>query len=85
MKHANPKYDHIQDPLGVIPDDEPVFLMRGTDPATPAAIRTWLEVAETLGVPLQRRTEVRDHLETITIFQLDHKDLVHVPGTQRPK
>ena len=31
MKHARPDYDPIQDPRGLIPDDEPVFLIRGQD------------------------------------------------------
>lgn len=31
MKHARPDYDRIQDPVGLIPDDEPVFLLRGQD------------------------------------------------------
>lgn len=31
MKHARPDYDRIQDPAGLIPADEPVFLLRGQD------------------------------------------------------
>lgn len=31
MIHARPDYDPIQDPRGLIPDDEPVFLIRGQD------------------------------------------------------
>lgn len=31
MKHARPDYDRIQDPAGIIPEDEPVFLLRGQD------------------------------------------------------
>jgi hypothetical protein len=31
MKHARPDYDRIQDPAGLIPNDEPVFLLRGQD------------------------------------------------------
>jgi hypothetical protein len=31
MKHARPDYDRIQDPAGLIPEDEPVFLLRGQD------------------------------------------------------
>lgn len=81
MKHANPKYDHIQDPLRVILQDEPVFLLRGTDPATPDAIRAWLEQANINGVPLPRRNEVLEHLARIINYQFEHKDLIHVPGT----
>jgi hypothetical protein len=31
MKHARDDYQRIQDPAGLIPDDEPVFLLRGQD------------------------------------------------------
>lgn len=31
MKHARDDYNRIQDPAGLIPDDEPVFLLRGQD------------------------------------------------------
>jgi hypothetical protein len=31
MKHARPDYDRIQDPAGLIPENEPVFLLRGQD------------------------------------------------------
>ena len=31
MKHARADYDRIQDPAGLIPKDEPVFLMRAQD------------------------------------------------------
>lgn len=31
MKHARADYDRIQDPAGLIPDDEPVFLLRAQD------------------------------------------------------
>jgi hypothetical protein len=31
MKHARDDYNRIQDPARLIPDDEPVFLLRGQD------------------------------------------------------
>lgn len=31
MKHARADYDRIQDPAGLIPVDEPVFLLRAQD------------------------------------------------------
>lgn len=31
MKHARADYDRIQDPAGLIPEDEPVFLLRAQD------------------------------------------------------
>lgn len=41
MRHARSDYDRIQDPAGLIPEDEPVFIIRGQDPAGPAALRYW--------------------------------------------
>lgn len=31
MRHARDDYNRIQDPAGLIPEDEPVFLLRGQD------------------------------------------------------
>lgn len=41
MKHARPDYNRIQDPAGLIPDDEPVFLLRGQDATAPDVVRNW--------------------------------------------
>lgn len=49
MKHARSDYDPIQDPRGLIPADEPVFLLRGQDIAAPAAIMAWVEEARAQG------------------------------------
>lgn len=40
MKHAREDYNRIQDPAGLIPADEPVFLLRGQDAIA------WMAVAE---------------------------------------
>lgn len=50
MKHARADYNRIQDPAGIIPEDEPVFLLRGTDPIAARTIRFWAEQAEEAGV-----------------------------------
>lgn len=49
MKHAREDYNRIQDPAGLIPDDEPVFLIRGQDAVAPAVIRMWAEFAKLAG------------------------------------
>ena len=41
MIHVRKDYDHIQDPSGKIPDDEPVFLFRGQDETAPKILRKW--------------------------------------------
>ena len=49
MKHARADYDRIQDPAGLIPADEPVFLLRGQDLVAPFAVRMWARNAELAG------------------------------------
>jgi hypothetical protein len=41
MRHARSDYDRIQDPSGKIPEDEPVFLLRGQDQTAAATVRHW--------------------------------------------
>lgn len=41
MKHARSDYDPIQDPRGIIPVDEPVFLLRGQDMHAAATLRLY--------------------------------------------
>lgn len=49
MKHARDDYNRIQDPAGLIPADEPVFLIRGQDRVAPQAVRLWANLAESHG------------------------------------
>lgn len=41
MKHSRPDYNRIQDPAGLIPADEPVFLLRGQDVYAPDILREY--------------------------------------------
>jgi folylpolyglutamate synthase/dihydropteroate synthase len=49
MKHARPDYNRIQDPAGLIPEDEPVFLVRGQDRNAPETLRVWAAIAQENG------------------------------------
>jgi hypothetical protein len=49
MKHAREDYNRIQDPAGLIPEDEPVFLIRGQDKAGPETLRYWADNAHLHG------------------------------------
>ncbi|MBS3742574.1 MAG: hypothetical protein KGY74_10680 [Candidatus Cloacimonetes bacterium] len=42
MKHAREDYNRIQDPEGKIPEDEPVFILRGQDVFAPNIVRAWI-------------------------------------------
>lgn len=41
MKHAREDYNRIQDPDGLIPEDEPVFLLRAQDQTAAQIVRLW--------------------------------------------
>lgn len=49
MKHARDDYAPIQDPRGLIPEDEPVFLLRGQDKVAWRAVEAWARMAEEVG------------------------------------
>jgi hypothetical protein len=41
MLHARKDYMRIQDPAGLIPEDEPVFLLRAQDRTAAVAVQVW--------------------------------------------
>ncbi len=49
MKHARQDYAAIQDPGGMIPEDEPVFLLRAQDVCAPFAVMEWAFQAQRHG------------------------------------
>ena len=65
MKHARPDYDRIQDPEGKIPDDEPVFLLRGQDPVAASAVVLWAELAEVAGASPEIVALARRHADAM--------------------
>lgn len=46
MQHARKDYNRIQDTENIIPEQEPVFLLRGKDVAAPYAIEAWAQKAK---------------------------------------
>jgi hypothetical protein len=49
MKHSREDYDRIQDPAGLIPEDEPVFLLRAQDECAAATVEIWAAYARGSG------------------------------------
>ena len=49
MKHSREDYNRIQDPKGIIPEDEPVFLLRAQDEMAPVVVWMWAELYEQTG------------------------------------
>ena len=48
MKHARSDYDRIQDPAELIPEDEPVFLLRAQDRTAAGTLMHWIMANEAL-------------------------------------
>ncbi|MCK5020587.1 MAG: hypothetical protein KAS32_26445 [Candidatus Peribacteraceae bacterium] len=44
MIHESKKYDGVQESKGVVGKDEPVFLLRGTDPDALKVIQYWVRL-----------------------------------------
>lgn len=61
MYHARRDYQRFQDPLGVIPDDEPVFLIRGQDIVGAKTVRFWADQAEAHGASPRIVERAREH------------------------
>ena len=53
MKHARKDYDRIQDPAGLIPKDEPVFLIRAQDKVGATAVHHWADLAAFAGADIR--------------------------------
>ncbi len=49
MLHARADYNRIQDPAGLIPANEPVFLLRAADQAAAGAVRAWATLHDAAG------------------------------------
>ena len=63
MKHARADYDRIQDPAGLIPEDEPVFLLRGQDAMAARHVRDWAEHVELRGGSPEIVRMAREHAD----------------------
>jgi hypothetical protein len=69
MKHARTDYDRIQDPAGKIPQDEPVFLIRGQDMVGPSAVETWALLADMAGADASIVAAARAQVERMREWQ----------------
>lgn len=73
MLHARPDYQRIQDPAGSIPEDEPVFLLRGQDLIAPYVLMDWARRAEKLGMDPKMVQMARDHASAMWRWQNEQK------------
>lgn len=72
MRHARPDYNRFQDPAGLIPVDEPVFLIRGQDIAAPITLRYWATAARHHGASQDIIDLVVEHAQEMERWQLAH-------------
>lgn len=73
MKHAREDYNRIQDPAGLIPEDEPVFLVRGQDTLAPLLLRLYAEQYRALpGADPQLARLVWDQANEMALWQANH-------------
>lgn len=69
MLHARKDYQRIQDPAGLIPDDEPVFLIRGQDLAAVPVLRYYLMTAVKVGAKQDLIDAVFGHIKLMEDWQ----------------
>lgn len=74
MKHTRSDYQRIQDPSGLIPDDEPVFLLRGQDVFAPNVLREYAMRARAAGL---------GEIARLTDIQAKRMDLWQLERTQK--
>jgi len=79
MIHAREDYNRIQDPEGLIADDEPVFLIRAKDINAPAAIRNYADLANESGADDDLIISCLNHAKLAEQWQRDNAEVVHVP------
>lgn len=69
MKHAREDYNRFQDPDGLIPEDEPVFLIRGQDIVAPQVLHYWAIMAKSAGASDEIVTLVHKHADLMEAWQ----------------
>lgn len=63
MFHSRPDYNRIQDPAGLIPADEPVFLLRAQDAFAYRAVKYWCAMAAEYGCTPEMISAAQDQAD----------------------
>lgn len=73
MRHGRHDYDlRIQDSEGLIPTDEPVFLIRAKDPAAAETVRDYARRVRALGGHERVVARAADQADAIEAYQRAH-------------
>ena len=83
MKHARSDYNRFQDPAGIIPEDEPVLILRGQDWAAPVAARAWADEHDRRGGDPGLSRVVRKHAEAMEAWPV--KKAADAPADAYPE
>ena len=76
MKHAREDYNRIQDPENIIPENEPIFLLRDKDICAPTAIQAWADDAEKHGAKANIIEAARKQANLMKQWQADHESQI---------
>lgn len=79
MKHSRADYARIQDPEHKIPEDEPVFLLRGQDKLAPSTVRFWAKEADLSGVNYEMVEAARSQANAMLSWQTSPAHLGKLP------
>lgn len=83
MKHAREDYDlRIQDADGLIPIDEPVFLLRAQDQLAPGLLREWAKRLLNCEGDPRTVARVRAHADAMERWQ--DRNGFKIPDTPEP-
>lgn len=72
MKHAREDCNRIQDPAYLIPEDEPVFLIRAKDVSGPDVLQFWIQASIRAGVKPDMIELAQIHWERMVAWQKQH-------------
>lgn len=72
MRHGRPDYARIQDPMGIIPEDEPVFLLRARDAGAPLTVLAWSSAQEAAGADPEVVAKAREWAQVMSAYQAEH-------------
>lgn len=72
MKHTRSDYNRIQDPENKIPEDEPVFLIRGQDVLAPAILITYAVMLRSRYKDETMARFIEAHAEKMITWQREH-------------
>ena len=85
MKHARKDYDRIQDPAGLIGEDEPVFLLRAKDVLAPLTVMAWVKEAMRNNIDPVTIVMATDQAARMLQWQKHHgRNLPDVPSNTCP-